>query len=218
MVTPQHFRERVARLRSEWESTHASPEWQQRNQEAAHDAAAHARWVARDRLVSLGIPLIHVEDILGDKWQPTAIDGQLHAFDAGSRSVLILAGGVGTMKTYSACKWLAAHGGRFIHATDMAHASTFDGDWGATKGASHLVIDDIGTEIASKSEWVIGKVREVLEHRVANKLPTVLTTNLTKPNFVSRYGDEGGRLIDRLKMAANWYDVPVFASQRKASP
>ena len=214
MVTGQ-FRDRIAKLRSGWDDLQATPDYQERERQAELDRQAHAKWLAKDRLTAMGIPLIHALDIVEGRHDGNAVDEHVAAFAAGKRPVLFLAGGVGSTKTSAACRWLAARGGRFVHVHDLAHASTFDGDWDRTKDARHLVIDDLGCEVTSKSEWVLGKVREVIEHRTQDLRPLVITTNLSKPKFVERYGDAGGRLIDRLRVSAEWFDVPVYTSQRK---
>lgn len=214
-MTPEQFTQRAARLKQAWEETNSTPERQA--QLAADDdmRAGHARYARETRLIGMGIPLIFAHDILSEKFQPNELDQKLDEFDGGLRSILILAGGVGTMKTSAACRWLDRAGGRFFTAHDVAHASTLEGSWDKLLNSAHLVIDDLGAERETASGWVIEKVRAILEKRHSMGTPLVITTNLSKPVFVRRYGDDGGRLVDRLKQCGEWFDVPVFQSMRQ---
>lgn len=210
-----NFRARIEKLREGWGTVQASAEYQRAEHERELDRQAHAKWLAKDRLLAMGIPLIHALDILEGRYPGNEVDAHVAEFDGGKRAILFLAGGVGSTKTSAACRWLARHGGRFVHVHDLAHASTFDAGWDRVKDARRLVIDDLGCEVASKSEWVLGKVREVLEARTQECAPCIVTTNLSRRAFVDRYGDDGGRLVDRLRVSGEWFDVPVFGSQRK---
>lgn len=133
------------------------------------------------------------------------------------RWFLVLLGGVGTGKSTAAawaarqllfrqslaeqpsgthrefCRWLtgAELGRLYTHDRDEAR------DWEATKRASVLVLDDLGTEGADarlgEALW------ELVEARTANVWPTIITSNLGAAAFKKRYGD---RIADRVRSCA----------------
>ena len=54
--------------------------------------------------------------------------------------------------------------------------------------ASVLVLDDIGAESRGHESWVpMQVIEEVLRHRIAGEMPTILTTNLSEHALASKY-------------------------------
>lgn len=60
-----------------------------------------------------------------------------------------------------------------------------------------LLIDDLGE--VSGTEFASGKLYELIEHRVSNLLPSIVTSNLNWDQIAQRYGDSGARIVGRLK-------------------
>jgi DNA replication protein DnaC len=67
-----------------------------------------------------------------------------------------------------------------------------------------LIIDDLGREPSSKSDWADSVWDKVIDYRYSHKLPTVITTNLTKKELSKRYNE---RIIDRLNECAKFVIV-----------
>lgn len=65
------------------------------------------------------------------------------------------------------------------------------------KDAQVAIIDDLGSELISKSEqdWVTERLYEILNHRLAKQLPTIVTSNLNMDALAKRYS---GRIASRL--------------------
>lgn len=52
-----------------------------------------------------------------------------------------------------------------------------------------LVIDDVGNEHKTKSEWQKNMLHHVLRSRFNSGLPTIVTTNIPIANWIGNYGD-----------------------------
>ncbi|MBU1022958.1 hypothetical protein KKB99_01610, partial [bacterium] len=83
------------------------------------------------------------------------------------------------------------------------HDSFFDDD-PIYKTDKLLIIDDFGAEFSSKGDWTSAVWDKVINHRYANELPTILTTNLTYPEIISKYNE---RITDRLNECAKFVVV-----------
>ena len=137
-------------------------------------------------LNSYGKPLRESE---GDRWLADA--------DAKRKRLVVLAGQPGTGKTLAASRWLVRHpGGRYVAAAKFA-AGMVAAKWSKRQDALYdaseryrvamaLVLDDAGeNETVEES----AHIAELLRHRYDERLPTVVTTNLSSGAFVERYGD-----------------------------
>jgi DNA replication protein DnaC len=152
--------------------------------------------------------------------------------EQGSRRFLLLFGNVGTGKTHLAVAvlrhWLETRGSSrnawFIRFSDLLrrHRETYrrkrndhDPDESPdplprAQTASFLVLDEVRISGGRDEEQLLF---DVVNHRLENYLPTVLTTNLTLPSLEPELGS---RVIDRIREAQfatlgfNW------ASQRNA--
>lgn len=110
---------------------------------------------------------------------------------------LILRGETGRGKTYEACAILIEHLktglGKFATMNDIlarVRSSYSSGEspdevFGRYKGTPLLVIDDLGKENISVDS--ITKLFELLDSRIANEKPTVITTQFTNSELMQRY-------------------------------
>lgn len=117
------------------------------------------------------------------------------------RTLLVLAGGVGTGKTVAAC-WAIGHdGGKFEKAIELVRHGLFEPEyWEGLKRAQLLVVDDLGTEPRDEKGYAAANLDALLDYRYDAQRPTILTTNLAKPDFELRYcAGTGIRTLDRLK-------------------
>lgn len=154
----------------------------------------------------------------------------------GCTDILVLSGGVGTGKTVAACerireyvyaieKWspLAQYDTSpsfrealpvWCSACELAridHFSALAVD--QFKDVPLLVVDDLGSEYNDAKGFFAALLDEVIDNRYANKLATVITTNLNAAGFADRYGS---RVVDRLREAGRFISCGN-ASMRRAS-
>lgn len=119
----------------------------------------------------------------------------------GGRS-LIIVGGVGPGKTLNALA-IAAHaavalGYRVKASTARRLLNHREGgvkDLEEAMRVRLLVIDDLGLE--NITEYTQGNLLEVIDRRIGQGFPTLITTNMATDAMKARYSDE--RLLDRLK-------------------
>jgi DNA replication protein DnaC len=52
-----------------------------------------------------------------------------------------------------------------------------------------LILDDLGKEHATESEWQRNVLHHVLRTRFNNGLPTIVTTNIKRDDWAGLYGD-----------------------------
>jgi hypothetical protein len=175
---------------------------------------------ARDdpgRMVSCGIPVLIAEQLaVGDVRETRSTRAcDRHGLDG--RMTLVLCGDVGCGKSFAAARWLwsASHGAsplirrrvlarRFLEAPMLGEVP-FErraeiGDCLA------LVVDEAGGE----REHLRGPVVELLVARYRNRLPTVVTTNLSQRDLCQLYG---ARFEDRMREVGRWVVVSTSASE-----
>lgn len=137
-------------------------------------------------------------------------------FRAGGRRNLIMHGGVGSGKTGLAWSLLRACvqvdgllDVDFVNFRDYLEEMkrTFDGNKEVDERPMRralLVLDDLGAE--RPTEWALGVLARLVEHRYVNRLPTIVTTNYSPTELVDRLGrDElvvGERIVSRLTQDA----------------
>lgn len=126
--------------------------------------------------------------------------------DKSRRPWLVLSGRTGTGKSVSAATAIAVDGGLWIRADDVVRI--FAGLFGdalerqaRVEHARLLVLDDVGCE-ADKDRMQPALI-ELIDARVsAMWTPTIVTTNLTKRDFATRYDSE--RLMSRFSELVTW--------------
>jgi DNA replication protein DnaC len=140
---------------------------------------------------------------------------------------LILGGSVGAGKTTAAAWFLDAPWtglepdpwggeskkvkrearGMFVTAAELVKASNYDREfWGPCENAPRLVIDDLGRERLNDN--ALANILELLAHRHAHGLRTLITANLNRKAFEERYtSQDGGRLRDRLAESALFVEL-----------
>ncbi len=170
-----------------------------------------------ERLARLGIPPLIADRVArkdGFATRSTRACGRVGL----DYLVLVLLGVPGCGKTYAASQWLA-HGKhippkafarskirprRFIEAPLLAdipfEERTAIGDSVA------LVVDEMGGE----KDFLINDLTQLLVNRYKNALETVVTSNLSEPEFIDRYGV---RFADRMREVGKIVTVAVDASE-----
>ena len=135
---------------------------------------------------------------------------------------LVLASGVGDGKTTGAAwrcydgdedvLWLEAPAVGFADTKALRDTLRRIDDHGL------VVLDDVGAP-GSTGQFEAPKVIEVLRRLAGRTRPSIVTTNLDRDALGTVYdGEEHGRVIDRLTMAPNRFEVlPVTAESRRAT-
>ncbi len=126
----------------------------------------------------------------------------------GGKTFLVLEGGVGVGKTYAASHFVAQPGGLFVKTMDIARKSAFDTEgWNQLYTTPFLAIDDLGSEPLDEKGWALSAILGLIDRRYDEAAHTVITTNLSLDQIRKRYGQDGGRLFDRLREAADWVQL-----------
>jgi len=121
----------------------------------------------------------------------------------GGGTLLVLSGGTGCGKSTACAHALSKKAGLWVHGPDLAKPDFTDPDeYGVRRQtldermreAGLLVLDDVGIE-HSPGGYAASRITDVLEHREANRRPSIVTTNLTGEEFKAKYGQ---RLASRL--------------------
>lgn len=171
----------------------------------------HHRGLLRSRLSAAGVPertLTHVFDA-----QPLETEA-LKALQAALESkptIVVLSGGVGCGKSCAAAWWLSQAEGAWVAAADLAKVG--DDAVTAQLRAKRLVLDDLGMEYLDGKGYLLAKLDSLVEHRNANMMPTVITTNLGAAEFKSRYGK---RVEDRIREAGPFVVIAAPSLRRRS--
>lgn len=134
--------------------------------------------------------------------------------------ILVLAGDVGRGKTVAASWWLlqavTQRQPLFVSAARLSRWDRYDrAEMDRLLLASRLVIDDLGEEFNDTKGNFLAVLDEAVSDRVANRRPTVITTNLTLEAFADRYGI---RIRDRIREAGRWQNFAGTSMRGKAAP
>jgi DNA replication protein DnaC len=178
--------------------------------ERAEREAAEAREARLRFLAAAGVPeRLWVPLLTGDLDDTAALAAVRSWLRYGCRpAFLVLAGGRGVGKTTAASWAISERGGRRVKGGEIATASDFDpGFMAPLERASLLVLDDLGAESLDAGGWAAGRFARLIDIRYERDAPTIIATNLTMPAFLARYGEDGGRLRDRLREAGRWVDI-----------
>lgn len=150
---------------------------------------------------------------LDEQQQPAHLAAWVHDPDA---LTLVLAGPVGTGKTYAAyavgnlldarlksCQAFTVH--------DLLEAMRPDG--GGAPDAAHvdmLLLDDLGA--GAVTDWAVAELTALVDQRLREHRRTIVTTNLTEDQIQKVWGD---RLADRLRHNAT---ALVLRGQSRRAP
>lgn len=148
-----------------------------------------ARWLAQ------------VPPMYADATWDTLDEGQRFAWPDDSLN-LVLAGSVGTGKTYAAYAigHAASARGLWVQAVtvvDYLAALRPEGDHRLADAAQRcdlLILDDLYAR--SATEWAIEQLTDLLDHRIREQRRTVVTTNATETQLEAVWE---GRFLDRLR-------------------
>lgn len=205
------------------------PAWQdrmRREDEAAKKRADRAHENAKRALIAkIGLPGKDLSLMQADGPRPTAATAAL----SGPVVLTVLSGGTGTGKTTAAAAWLYSFAvdpenwrdleGKpgtifgpgapgcllFFTAARLARVSRYsEEEMRSLLRARRLVIDDLGAEYLDEKGAYLSLLDEVVNERYAERLPTVLTTNLQADAFKARYGE---RIRDRIREAGRFVSL-----------
>lgn len=140
------------------------------------------------------------------------LDGGGRVALVGDESLLVLAGPPGVGKSLAAAVPLERNTGVYVTAPDLAQ---LDGPAEKCKSVDWLVIDDLGTEHVGGGGFAISRLVGVIVARFEERLPTIVTTNLVRPDFTSRYGD---RIEDRLHGGGRYVALVGESLRRRVDP
>lgn len=168
---------------------------------------------------SRGVPDLFVAQLYGDdppdETLPLRACRRWLVVDPRPRS-LVLAGSVGTGKSYAAALVVCScrdrsngdgPGAYFVTADDYAQAVR-DRDRRVSKSARLarvLVLDDLGDEFPDGAGFHAHTLRQLIAGRHRDGLATIATTNLDRGQVAKRYGE---RIADRLGEGGAWLDCP----------
>lgn len=179
------------------------------------------RRIGRSEIVHSNIPFRYANgslDLIADeaphKEQVLAFARAMHETEKGGLG-LVLSGDVGTGKSTIACQlliWVLIRSAArcyYVESTEIPSLAiekprTDDGEsvWELLRGmAQLLVIDDLGND--KNTDWGGTVFRRVLNGRYGHKMPTIITTNLSRDELFERVP----RLSELFGDAYEWIDV-----------
>ena len=202
---------RFTALLAEWQALSEDEKEARRRAANATDArtaaAKHAERVKLSR-----IPRALQDAALADDTQRT-----LSELESGKLIGVVLRGATGRGKTTAACAMLSAHLqnelGRFTTMNDLLHrvrgayssGENAEEVFGIYRGTPLLVLDDLGKENVSADS--ITRLFELLDARINNKRPTIVTTQFQNNELLKRYR---GKVDDREMIAAVLSRLALF--------
>jgi DNA replication protein DnaC len=109
--------------------------------------------------------------------------------------------------------WPAARHPRFVDVSVLARVSRYKSEeMEPLERCSILVIDDLGMEYADEKGSFLATLDGIFNARYANKLRTVITTNLNRGSFKPRYGE---RIADRIRESGRFVELAGESLRRK---
>jgi hypothetical protein len=171
------------------------------------DPLTDPRWLARHRMELALAPELHIRAVADrDPIACFAIDAVRGFLDNPDLTILVLAGGVGTMRSGSACWMLSILDGAFVAAGDLLDIAIRKPErFEAIRSAKAAVFDDLGTENIDKNGYFKGAFARCLDGWYASSAKLIITTNITKDQFKQYMGP---RVWDRCNERGQWADVP----------
>lgn len=178
-----------------------------RTPDARTAAAKHAERVKLSR-----IPKAFQGAMLAEDMRQT-----LSELESGKLIGVVLRGATGRGKTTAACAMLSEHLknglGSFTTMNDLLHrvrgayssGENSEEVFGIYRGTPLLVLDDLGKENVSADS--ITRLFELLDARINNKRPTIVTTQFQNNELLKRYR---GKVDDREMIAAVLSRLALF--------
>lgn len=203
---------RFTALLAEWQALSEDEKEARRREANAQDARAAAAAKHAERVKLSRIPKAFQDAMLADDTRQT-----LSELESGKLIGVVLRGATGRGKTTAACAMLSAHLrnklGRFTTMNDLLHrvrGAYSNGEnaeevFGVYCGTSLLVLDDLGKENVSADS--ITRLFELLDARINNKRPTIVTTQFQNNELLKRYR---GKVDDREMIAAVLSRLALF--------
>lgn len=119
------------------------------------------------------------------------------------------------------CDWVE-HCSLVQESWDSSDGVTEGRLWGLMRSASILAIDDIDKR--KPSEWAVGKLFEVIQHRYYHEKPTIITANHSIQELQKLWGeskaehirDAGGAILSRV-MEQLWRQIGIKAKDQRNS-
>jgi hypothetical protein len=164
--------------------------------------------VSRETVAARGVPEKHLRAIYDrEPIECDALDA-VRAFLASDKTSLVLAGGVGTRKSGSACWALTQRPGVFLTEDEVLrlYASRLEDDIAAMRRARQaqvLVIDDIG-EYSDDKGWGTKVITGLWNHRYSSELKLIVTANKTAKEFAAEFGQ---RIVDRVRESGRFVEL-----------
>ncbi|MGO5316760.1 ATP-binding protein [Paraeggerthella sp. LCP19S3_G8] len=166
-------------------------------QEAAAAAwkEGQRRLKVEERLARSGVP---------SRYRSASLDGcdrRIADWSASPSDVLLLRGDVGRGKTHAACAVLIANAAErtvlFATSLDLLRdfRSVFDGAareadvMGRYRNVGLLAVDDLGKE--RPTDWALSKLFDVLDARIRQGKPTIVTTQYRSAELAARMASDG---------------------------
>lgn len=148
--------------------------------------------------------------------------------------LLVLSGKSGVGKTVAACRWildyvenddnwtepgtaiaLRTRPPLMVTAAKLSRWDRYEQEPMAKLLMSpRLVIDDLGAEYMDKNGFYASLLDEVINERYAGRRPTVLTTNLDKDRFATRYDE---RIMGRIRESGRFFGCGEIDLRRRAA-
>lgn len=208
---------RVVEPEREWDSQ--ACEWLPAGTLAARKAKLE-RYAREERWRACGCPV--ADDVAdGLRTGSLAQTDALDALDAWTKERtkpwLVLSGPTGCGKSVAVAKVLWDQGGKFVRADELVRlfASMFGDQYEQQqklRSSPQLVIDDVGGELDAAR--MLPALLDLLDGRKsARNSPTIVTTNLSKKEFASRYAND--RLMSRMAESVHWAAVGGEDLRRK---
>ena len=208
-----HLAEWQAALFAEWQELSEEEKEARRRELKAPDARTAAAKHA-ERVKLSGIPRAFQDAALADDTRQT-----LSELESGKLIGVVLRGATGRGKTTAACAMLSAHLqkrnglGSFTTMNDLlrrvrgAYSSGENAEevFSVYRGTPLLVLDDLGKENISADS--ITRLFELLDARINNKRPTIVTTQFQNNELLKRYR---GKVDDREMIAAVLSRLALF--------
>ena len=215
----REFQQKIQQQQAEHEARMATDpayraEVESREAETVHRHEGYEVLRREEGLRAMGLPERLAGLLAGQLDESPAIVAVREWLDT-RKTFLVLGGGVGVGKTVAASWGLVERGGLFRKASQITRMSQYDAEaWERLYSARLLVIDDLGTEPHDQGGWGAAALLDLFDRRYDERARTILTVNVSVDTFRERYGKDGGRFLDRLREAGEWFNI-AGESRRK---